>query len=186
MGKVNKGNRKHSIIDRLDPALKETVHQMMMNHIIYEDIAKYLGEQGVSISVSSVCRYAINFNANMQQLKMANENFRMMMDELEKYPDLDITQGIATLASQNVLNALANMPEERWRDLDPESLLRQANGIVRAVAYKKRGDVQNQKDYEAGFEAAKTILFGVLRKERPDLYFELAGHLNRKKKEGEV
>lgn len=36
-----------------------------------------------------------------------------MMGELERYPDLDTTEAIIRLTSQNMFNALVNTTEER-------------------------------------------------------------------------
>ena len=53
------GNRKHSKIDTLPPEMKATVEEMIMDgSATYSDIVTYLEQQGYSLSVSSVCRYA--------------------------------------------------------------------------------------------------------------------------------
>ena len=83
MGK-KAGNRKHSKIDALDPALRETVEQMLLSGSTYSEIVDFLGANGVGISVASVCRYARAYQAEVQMLNMAQENFRRMMDELDK------------------------------------------------------------------------------------------------------
>ena len=90
MGKKG-GNRKHSKIDGLDPALREAVEQMLLSNATYGEIVDFLGQNGVGISVASVCRYAQAYQANVQMLAVAQENFRRMMDELDRYPDLDTT-----------------------------------------------------------------------------------------------
>ena len=74
MGK-KAGNRKHSKIDALDPALRETVEQMLLSGSTYSEIVDFLGENGVGISVASVCRYAKAYQAEVQMLNMAQENF---------------------------------------------------------------------------------------------------------------
>ena len=86
-------------------------------------------------------------------LNMAQENFRRMMDELDKYPDLDTTEAIIRLTSQNLLNALANTSEEDWQGVSIDKMLREANALVRAAAYKKRVEIQNQDTTESGLDA---------------------------------
>ena len=81
------GNRKHSIIDSLPATLKDTVEQMMQENFTYAEIADFIKQNGYEISTTSVWRYASNLNASIQQLKMAQENFRVIMDEIGKYPD---------------------------------------------------------------------------------------------------
>ena len=69
MGK-KAGNRKHSKIDALDPALRETVEQMLLSGSTYSEIVDFLGANGVGISVASVCRYARAYQAEVQMLNM--------------------------------------------------------------------------------------------------------------------
>ena len=183
MGK-KAGNRKHSKIDALDPALRDTVEQMLLSGSTYSEIVDFLGTQGVGISVASVCRYAQAYHANVQMLAVAQENFRRMMDELDKYPDLDTTEAIIRLTSQNLFNALANSTEEDWQGVSIDKMLREANALVRAAAYKKRVELQNQDTSEAGLEAVKSLVFEAMAKERPDLYKQVNDFLTVKKREG--
>lgn len=183
MGK-KAGNRKHSKIDALDPALRETVEQMLLSGSTYSEIVTFLGENGVGISIASVCRYAQAYQANVQMLAVVQENFRRMMDELERYPNLDTTEAIIRLTSQNLLNALANASEEDWQGVSVDKMLREANALVRAAAYKKRVEVQNQDTTEAGLDAVRTLVFQAMAKERPDLYAEVTKFLAAKKAEG--
>lgn len=178
------GNRKHSKIDALDPALKDTVEQMLLTGSTYSEIVDFLAENGVGISQASVCRYAQGYLADVQMLTIAQENFRRMMDELDKYPDLDTTEAIIRLTSQNLLNALASASEEDWQGVSIDKMLREANALVRAAAYKKRVEIQNQDAAEAGLEAVKSLVFEAMAKERPDLYKQVNEFLNAKKLEG--
>lgn len=103
------GNRKHSKIDTLPPEMKATVEEMIMDgSATYSDIVTYLEQQGYSLSVSSVCRYAQGYVENLQTLQIAQANFRNMLDELERYPDLDTTEALVRVASQNLMTALTS------------------------------------------------------------------------------
>ncbi len=174
-------NRKHSKIDSLTPELKETVEQMLLGGCTYAEIVDYLQEQGVGISTASICRYAKNYNANLEMLNIAQENFRRMMDEMEKYPDLDTTEAIIRLSSQHIFNALANTTEADWSDVNIAKLLKETNGLIRAAAYKKHIEVQDQNTTETGLEAVKNMVFEAMAKERPDLYRQVAQYLESKK-----
>lgn len=171
-------------IDALDPALRETVEQMLLSGSTYSEIVDFLGANGVGISVASVCRYARAYQAEVQMLNMAQENFRRMMDELDKYPDLDTTEAIIRLTSQNLLNALANTSEEDWQGVSIDKMLREANALVRAAAYKKRVEIQNQDTTEAGLDAVKSLVWQAMAKERPDLYRQVNEFLNSKRQDG--
>lgn len=79
------GNRKHSKIDSLPPEMKATVEEMILDgSATYSEIVDYLQEHGYSLSVSSVCRYAQGYVENMQTLQIAQQNFRNMMEELDR------------------------------------------------------------------------------------------------------
>ena len=183
MGK-KAGNRKHSKIDGLDPALREAVEQMLLSNATYGEIVDFLGQNGVGISVASVCRYAQAYQANVQMLAVAQENFRRMMDELDRYPDLDTTEAIIRLTSQNLLNALAGASEEDWQGVSIDKMLREANALVRAAAYQKRVEMQNQAATEAGLEAVRTLVFEAMAREQPELYRQVSEFLNAKKRDG--
>lgn len=60
----------------------------------------------------------------------------------------------------------------------------QQNGLIRAAAYKKRIEVQNRDNYEAGLEAVKSLVFEAMAKENPELYRQVSAYLNKKKNEG--
>ena len=92
--------RKHSKIDKLSPELKATVEDMMKADFTYAEIADYIKDQtDQPISISSVCRYAANLNESVETLRMAQENFRVIMEEINKYPALDTSEGIIRLLS---------------------------------------------------------------------------------------
>ena len=114
-------NRKHSKIDNLPDDLKGAVEQMLLSGSTYSEIVDFLKENEQSISVAAVCRYARAYNANVEQLRMTNENFKNIMRELNNYPDLDTTEAIIRIVSGNVFNRLANTEEEDWNEVKPVS-----------------------------------------------------------------
>jgi hypothetical protein len=178
-----KQRRKHSIIDKLPTDLKAAVEQMMMNDFTYAEIADFVKSQGHEISVSSVWRHASTLNATLQSLKMANENFRVMMEEISKYPALDTTEGIIRLLSHRVFEAIQDMPQDEWGKIDPEKLIRQAGALIRAASYKQKTDLQNKSILEAGYEQVKVLVFEAMSRENPDLYKQVSKFLEQKKSE---
>lgn len=181
-----KKRRKHSIIDKLNPELKATVEEMMKSDFTYQEIADYIKEQTEQpISVSSVCRYASNLNESVETLRMAQENFRVIMEEINKYPALDTSEGILRLLSHNVLESIQNTTEDKWQEMNPEALLKQATSLVKAAAYKKNMDLKNEDILNAGFEQVKTMVFEAMAKERPDLYKDVAKFLEEKRSENQ-
>lgn len=177
-------NRKHSIIDGLPEELKAATEQMLLSGATYAEVVDYLAENGVSLSVSAVCRYAQNYQASVETLQIAQENFRAMLAEAERYPELDTTEILTRIASQRMLNALVNKPDEEWDSVRVDKLLSEVSGLTRAVAYKERLAVQNKDDVTAALDEIKATVYAAMASERPDLYKQVAAYLERKAKEG--
>lgn len=179
---ARRANRKHSKIDSLPEVLRDEVEQLLLAGATYSEIVDFLADKGVGITTSSVCRYAQRFNANVEMLNIAGENFRRMMDEMDKYPSLDTTEAIVRLVSNNLFNTLAGASEDDWQAVSIDKLLRQSNALIRAAAYKKRIDVQNADETAAGFEAVKAMVFEAMAKEQPELYRQVTAFLSAKAK----
>lgn len=176
-------NRKHSIIDSLPGNLKEAVEQMMQNDFTYQEIADFIKENGFDISITSVWRHARNLNATLQTLKMAQENFRTIMEEIGKYPQMDTSEGIIRLLSHHLLERIQGMGQEELALMDPVDLMRQTTALVRAATYKSQVDLKNKEILDSGYEAIKKMVFESMGKERPDLYEEVRAFLDSKKEE---
>lgn len=174
-------NRKHSKIDGLPEELKSAVEEMLLTGSTYSDIVKFLKDNEQSVSVAAVCRYARAFNASMEQLRMANENFKNMMDEINRYPELDTTEAIIRIASGNVFNRLANAEDADWDEVKLEKLLKETNGLIRATAYKKRIELQNKEIRDTAIDEMKGLMFQEMAKDNPDLYKSVVAYLNSKK-----
>lgn len=170
-------------VDRLEPELKDTVEQMLLSGCTYKEIVGYLKEHGEEMSQMAVCNYARKFRASVEMISIAQANFSTLMEEMNRYPDLDTSEALIRLSSHHVMNALSELSDEDAKDIPMEKLIRETSGLIRAAAYKKRVDVQNRGSYEEGIEAVKGLVFSAMAKERPGLYREVAAYLNEKKKE---
>lgn len=181
MGMSRKKNRSSGKIDALPEELKNTVEQMLLSGQSYREIVEYLSQHNVSVSQMSVCRYASKYLASVEMLKMSQENMKMMMEEMDKYPNLDSTEAILRVASQNVFNAITSVNPEEWENIAPDKLLKQANGLIRAAGYKRRVDLQNKTDTEAALEATQSLLTDILAKKHPELYEQVMTVLKQEK-----
>ena len=180
---MKKKNRKHSIIDGLPSDLREAVDEMIKTNFTYHEIVEYIRKNGVEISVSSVQRYASQLNATLESLRLAQENFRAVMEETEKYKNLDVTDGILRLLSNQVFQAINNLPEEQVQEIDFETLMKNAVALTRAVAYKKKIDIDSQSVLENGAEQFQSLIFEAMSEERPELYKEVKNFLKSKEKD---
>ena len=174
--------RRRSIgkVDRLPPELKDTVEQMLLTGSTYKEIVTFLKENGEEMSQIAICTYAKKYLATVEMINVA----QMLMDEMNRYPDLDTSEALIRLSSHHVMNALTNIDEEQMKDVPIEKLIKETNGLIRAAAYKKRIEVQNRDNYEAGLEAVKSLVFEAMAKDNPELYKQVSAYLNKKKSEG--
>lgn len=163
-------HRTHSKISRLEPAIRETVDEMIKTGAYYRDIADYIRSHGVSISVAAVGKYAKSLMSTLDALRMTQENFRIIRDEMDRCPELDITDGILQLLSNQLLDAINKMPDEKLSELDFESVAKNAVALTRAVAYKKNVDIKNKEILENGADQFQSLIFEAMADEDPELY----------------
>jgi hypothetical protein len=173
-----KRNRSSGKIDRLPEHLKDAVEQMLLAGKTYREIVAFLKDNDQSVSQMSVCRFAEKYLATVEMLQMSQENFRMMSEEVETYPNLDTTEVIMRIASQQVLSALTSAPAESWEGIDPDKLLKNGAALIRAAAYKRKTDGAVKTDRETALEANKSLLFDVLAKKHPSLYKQVMDAVN--------
>lgn len=180
--------RKRSVgkIDRLPLDLKGTVEQMLLTGHTYKEIVNFLKDNGEELSQMAVCTYAKRYLATVEMVNIAQNNFSMLMDEMQKYPDLDTSEALIRLTSHHVINALTSLSEEQLKDVPVDKLIRETNSLIRAASYKKRIEVQNQENFEAGLDAVKALVFEAMAKEKPELYKQVNEFLIAKKNEGSL
>ena len=179
---MKKKNRKHSKIDSLPTDIKEAVEEMIKSDFTYREIVDYIKNQGFEISQSSVQRYASGLNETLQSLRMAQENFRAVMEETEKYKNLDVSDGILRLLSNQIFQGINNFSEDQMQDIDFETLMKNAVALTKAIAYKRKIDVDTKTVLENGMEEFQTAIYEAMSQERPDLYRELKKYLKEKKR----
>lgn len=180
---MSRKRRATGTIDKLNPTLKETVDQMLLSGQTYREICKYLAENDVQLTQASVSRYARRFLASANELRIAQENFRMILTETERYPELDPAEAILRLASQKAFDALSLIDEDSWKDTDPDKIIANATALARAVAYKKRSDVDVKSDEEIALDKNQTLLYENLKRDNPKLYGELADYIKKMRAE---
>ncbi|MEG0769888.1 MAG: phage protein Gp27 family protein [Ruthenibacterium sp.] len=177
-------NRAHGKIRSAPEIVHATVDQMLESGSAnYRAVVEYMASQGISISQSAVCRYARSFQASVDTLRIAHENFKYLYAEVERHPDLDFTEVLTRVSSQHLLDALMSRPDEAWDAISVEKLIGQISGLTNAVAYKKRVESQNKDKYEAAIDEVRTELFRTLSAKRPDLYREITAELGQIQRE---
>ncbi len=173
--------RKHSKIDSLPSDIKEAVEQMIMGDYTYRDVCDFVRETAnVTLSEAAVCRYAQGLNASVQEIRLASENMRALTEEMQKFPQLDTTEGIARLISHKVLQAVQQMDEIALKEADPLKLIEKATALIRAVSLKNSTDIRTANLKNMAFESFKEDIFDAMAKENPELYRSLVQFINSK------
>lgn len=171
--------RKHSKIDALPSDIKEAVEQMILGDYTYRDVCNFVQDTAnVTLSEAAVCRYARGLNATVQEIRLASENMRTLTEEMQKYPQLDTTEGIARLISHKVLQAVREMDEAALKESDPLKLIEKATALIRAVSVKNSTDVKTANLKNVAFESFKEEIFDAMAKENPELYRSLVQFIN--------
>lgn len=177
------GRRRVGKVDKLPPELKDDVEQMLLTGSTYKEIVEYLKSKGEKMSQMAICTYAKKYLATVEMLNVAQTNFNSLMDEMNKYPDLDTSEALIRLSSHHVLNALSSLSEEDLKEVPVDKLIRESNSLVRAASYKKRIEIQNQEEFDNAVDEVKSILFEMMKKEDPELYGKVNDFLMSKKGE---
>ncbi len=176
--------RKHSKIDKLPADIKEAVEQMILGDYTYRDVCDFVRDTAnVTLSEAAVCRYAQGLNASVQEIRLASENMRALTEEMQKFPQLDTTEGIARLISHKVLQAVQQMDEVALKEADPLKLIEKATALIRAVSLKNSTDIKTANLKNVAFESFKEDIFDAMAKENPELYQAMVQFINSKSQE---
>lgn len=181
-------NRSRSKISQLPPDIRNTVDAMVQDTIefTYNDIRDYLASQNVKISKSAIGTYARNLMSSLEALSVSQESIRAMMETAAKVPEVDAVEIINRIAGQKIVQAIINKPDGEWTDVALDKLLREANAMTKAVAYKQRIDLQNKEDVAAAADELKKEFFAALGTNNPELYHQVLQALDRQVKEAQA
>lgn len=170
---LGKKKRKHYAIEKLHPDIKEAVDEMIKADFTYNEIVDYIKSTGNSISKSAVQRYASNLMESLHTLRMAQENFKAIMDETERYKNVDFTEPLTRLLCSRLLGQINKLSDKQIEEIDIETLTKNAVALTRAVAYKRNVDAKTNTLIENGASEFQYVLFQAMQEKNPKLYKEL-------------
>ena len=165
--------RRNGKIARLPVALRDSVDKMLLAGATYREIVQFLRENDVELSRQAVCNYARQFLCTTQQLRMAQENYKLLLDEMRR-----TSEAIIRVVSNAILNTLASASPEEWKDIKMGTLLREANSLIKVTAHKQRADMLNRTAEERALEGVRAELFSALRNKDPELFARLSNTLD--------
>lgn len=82
------------------------------------------------------------------------------------------------LLSSQVLESMGRLPESQSMDIN--KLTKNTVALTRAIAYKKKIDLQSKSTLKNGLEQFESMIFEALQDEKPQLYRELKKYLDEK------
>lgn len=170
MGKIK---RRQNAIDRLPSNIKETIDGMIKSNSTYGEIVNYIKDSGYKASISTVQRYAVNLVHSLQALQIANQNFKAINDEIENYKNTDCTWAILILLNSKLLERINSLPDEQLQNLDITQLVKSTIALTKAMAYKKKNDIQTKTLLENGADMLKSTVYQAMAEEEPELYREV-------------
>lgn len=165
--------KRRGAIDRLPPIIREHVDEMIKSNATYSEIAEYIKSSGNSVSVSAIQRYAANLMQSIQALRIAQENFRIINEEIEPYKDIDTTDALLMLSCNKLLERLNEAPDEQIQELDLNELIKATAALTRTIAYKKQMNIKNKSLLENGAELFLSNIYQIMAEENPELYKEV-------------
>jgi len=178
---MRKTRKKSTAIDKLPLKVKETVDDMIKSNSTYGEIVDYIKSSGNNISLSTVQRYAVNLTRSLQTLRLTQENFSIINEEMEHYKNTDCTEAILILLNIKLLERINNLPDEQLQNLDTTQLVKSTVALTKAMSYKKKTDIQTKTLLENGADFLKSTVYQAMAEEAPELYQDIKkfidGHL---------
>lgn len=102
------------------------------------------------------------------------------MEEINRYPDIDMAEGILRIISAQVLDAISQMPDDEIKSKNFDTLVKSAVSLTRAAAYKRNADIKSKGILENGADQFRTMIFDAMAAERPELYKQIMDFLKEK------
>jgi hypothetical protein len=172
-------NRAYGKIQKLPAEIREAVDEMLRLNYKYRDIVDFIRDNAnVDVDTSMVCRYAKRLETNLKEIRAAQENMRILMQEVQKYPDLDSSESIARILQSRVLSAIINVDESEWDEIAPLELLDKSAKLMRVVTHKKDVDFKIKNIKEIAIIGLKEEL-SQMQQEDPALYNRLFEYLEK-------
>lgn len=179
MSKQFERRRRNGKIARLPVVLRDSVDKMLLAGVSYREIVQFLRENDVELSKQAVCNHARQFLCTTQQLRIAQENYKLRLDEMERVPEMDTSEAIIRVVSNAILNTLASASPEDWKGINLDTLLRETNSLIKVTTHKRRADRLNETAEQAALHQTKITLWRALADNYPDIYKEVSTTLEK-------
>lgn len=172
--KAYKKYRKHNKVFGLPEDLRNAVDEMLLDtSITYLDISKWLSEKDISISKSTIGRYALETKQLAHRLLETQARVQELVKVAQhNQNDEGLTEAALQISVHKLSERIAVM-EEELDDLPPELAIDLMIKLARAKAYKDKTYATLKNEHERAYEKFKTLVYAELQERHPDLVEKL-------------
>lgn len=165
MGGTRSRQRITSKIDELPDVLKTKVDVLLADTSnSYEDISRFLKEEGYDISKSSVGRYATRTNKAVQRILEAQAQTDRLIQVVKQDPEADYTEAAILLTMNGLLNKVATA-EEEFNELPLDKAGRLIASLSRTKVYKDRVKQDMRRKADTAFREMESEMMKVIRQD---------------------
>lgn len=127
--------RKHHKLAQFPPEVVAAVNDLLTKGVTYDQIVEFLGQRGHEIGKSSVARYAKDFAARLERVRVVRDQLRAVAAEVDQDP-LAMQDATTQVALHLIAEHLM-----RLQDLDGANPVQ----LMRALAHLQSSSVQVSK-----------------------------------------
>lgn len=147
-----------SKIDRLPQALKAQVDGMLSDNTdSMTDISNWLKEQGHDISRGAVGRYALRRNKVAQRLAESLEKTKLILDHIERNPDIDVAKAAQALMSDGLMQRISTADDE-FLEMPLDKAGRLLASFRRVNVAEKKLSFEMRKKIDLAFEEMESSI----------------------------
>lgn len=138
--------RKHYKVDVLK--CKEMVKKLLAKPgVHYKDIVRAVKEVGEEISEASLCRYNKNLKQITERIKKAQEQVKVLIEEIKERPNTDLSEVASQLLLDGVIQAIAEK-EDAFEDADIVKMGQMVAQLEKSATLRERAKLTFKKEFE--------------------------------------
>jgi len=180
--KERRRTRINSKIEQLPPEVKAQVNEMLLDMSnSYEDISRWLKDQGFDISRGAVGRYAVRINQAAQRVADSLEKTKLILDTVERNPEVDAAKATKALLMDGLMQRMS-LAEEEYLEMPLDKAGRLLASFMRVDIADKKLKLEQRKKIDLAFEGLEEKMLGIV-KSNPELAARMKALLMEAKEE---
>ena len=138
--------RKHYKVDLLK--CKEMVKKLLAQPgVHYKDIVRAVREVGEEISEASLCRYNKNLKQVTERIRRAQEQVKVLIEEIKERPNTDLSEVASQLLLDGVIQTIAEN-EDTFEESDPVKMGLMVAQLEKSATLRERAKLAFKKEFE--------------------------------------